>query len=281
MHFGLDGSGVVEFADRVEVEPGGTLAVALDRGAIRVESHEEDSVVIEAQATGPGSATMRFELLPDEDGVHFEGRDEGWLLRLFGLGRVLVRARVPTRYSVALGTRGGPVEVDGITGSVDVRTSGGRIEMRQVEGPARLRTSGGRIEVEELCGDLSARTSGGRIELADVDGDVEARTSGGHIHLDGVVGHVDAHTSGGHIHAWLDGDPAGTLRTSGGHIEVSIARDAELDLEARTSGGRVELDASIPIDGRLGRRHVEGAINGGGERLRLRTSGGHIRVLEG
>ncbi len=50
------------------------------------------------------------------------------------------------------------------------------------------------------------------------------------------------------------------------------------DLDARTSGGRVEVEHGIAVRGRLERSRVVGKINGGGRTLQLRTSGGSIQV---
>ena len=74
--------------------------------------------------------------------------------------------------------------------------------------------------------------------------------------------------------------PGGHLRVDlkGGSIEVEFPEDASVDLDAKTSGGRVEIEHEILVRGTSGRSHIVGQINGGGARLHLRTSGGDVRV---
>ena len=147
-------------------------------------------------------------------------------------------------------------------------------------GDVQLRTSGGRIHAENIGGDLSARTSGGAIRISDVVGSVEVRTSGGRIAIDGAGTLVRARTSGGNVSVRFDGAPEGTIETSGGSIEVEIPEESNVDLDARTSGGRVTVEADISVRGVFRANHIEGAVNGGGPPLRLRTSGGNISLEE-
>ena len=98
--------------------------------------------------------------------------------------------------------------------------------------------------------------------------------------IDEVVGPVTARTSGGSITVRFDGDPEGALETSGGSIDVEIPEGAGVDLDARTSGGRVSVQPEITMSGALRSNQIEGSINGGGPKLRLRTSGGNISVEE-
>ncbi len=72
--------------------------------------------------------------------------------------------------------------------------------------------------------------------------------------------------------------PEGDLETSGGAIEAEFDEKARLNLEAETSGGRVRVEDDIQITGSITSNRVEGRINGGGPSLRLKTSGGNVRV---
>ena len=72
---------------------------------------------------------------------------------------------------------------------------------------------------------------------------------------------------------------AGELRTSGGSIEVELPPGTGAELDARTSGGRIELDRTLTF---TGERELEPACEGklgpGGQRLELQTSGGNIEI---
>ncbi len=266
-----------DYEDRIGAQPGGRLRVDLQSGSVEVESHDEPEVQVDAHVGGVGSRSLDFELTGNGVDVTFSASVRGWA-QLLGGARVRVRLKVPERYDVDVRTHGGSIEVKEIRGQVVARTSGGSIEVDEIEGDVDLRTSGGPIEAKEIHGNLVARTSGGRIRASEISGDVEAQTSGGPIKIKDVAGGVDLHTSGGGISVRFTDDPEGQLETSGGSIEVEFPEDAGVDLDARTSGGRVEVEHDITVRGELDRSRVVGTINGGGGTLRLRTSGGHIRV---
>jgi hypothetical protein len=68
------------------------------------------------------------------------------------------------------------------------------------------------------------------------------------------------------------------LSTSGGSINVSLPKDAHLNLDASTSGGRVSTDfPEHPMSDRH-HRALRVPLNGGGPLLYLHTSGGGISV---
>ncbi len=225
---------------------------------------------------------------------------------------------VPKNYNVDLSTQGGSIKVgdlDGtvrahtsggslrfgnITGTVWGRTSGGSIKLTSCGSPVDLKTSGGSIEVVDVAGDVQARTSGGSlrfgaiqgsiwgktsggsIKVASCSGGADVQSSGGSIRLESVGGNVNAKTSGGTIRATMTTQPQDTcsLRTSGGGITLTLIPDIAVDVEAETSGGRVSTDFAVEsaIQGKVPRNRLKGSINGGGPLLKLRTSGGSIRL---
>ena len=266
-----------DFENRIAAKPGGRLRVDLKGGSIEVESHDVNEVRVEANVRGMGSRSMNFELDGDGVDVEFTADLRAWA-SVFGGPRLRVRLRVPERYDVDIHTAGGNVDIEEIRGDVKARTSGGSIKVDQIEGRVELWTSGGPIEAKEIRGDLTASTSGGRIRAAEVTGRVKAHTSGGPIKVTDVQGAVDLHTSGGEISVRFTDAPEGVLETSGGGIEVEFPEDVGADLDAKVSGGRVEVEHGILVQGSQDPQHVVGKVNGGGRRLRLRTSGGNIRV---
>lgn len=267
-----------EIDETVVVEPGGTLRIDLDRGRVTVHSHDDSAVHIEARARGFAAMFGGFELSHEGNDVTLAGRfSRAYLVVPWG-PRVTVDAWVPREYSVVVHTSGGHIEVRDITGQTVAKTGGGHIDVRGAHGPVSVETSGGSIEVEEVEGSVIAHTSGGRVDIGTVEGNVEARTSGGALALQHVAGRIEATTSGGAISASFTGAPSGLLQTSGGQIEVGFPADAATDLDAETSGGSVSVEHQMLMSGSATRQHVSGKINGGGSPLRLRTSGGNIRV---
>ena len=70
------------------------------------------------------------------------------------------------------------------------------------------------------------------------------------------------------------------LGTSGGKVTAVVEKSVAFDLDASTSGGDVSATGmTITIDkGGVGRSRLAGKVNGGGPLLKLRTSGGNIRI---
>lgn len=273
------GARAEDFERSVAVEPGGTLRVELSSGSIEVETHDRATVEIDARTSGWAARAMQFALDQDGRNVRLTGSRSSWLGGL-GPGRVEVRVRTPQEFSLDLRTSGGRIDVQELSGQVKATTSGGSIELDRVDGDIELNTSGGSIKALEIEGDVYARTSGGSIHASEVSGRVEVRTSGGSIRIRDVGGEVEAKTSGGSISVRFTGAASGRLETSGGSIEVELPDEEGVDLDARTSGGRVVISEDFGISGNVERDRVEAKINGGGKQLELRTSGGNIRVDE-
>jgi DUF4097 and DUF4098 domain-containing protein YvlB len=261
--------------ETIAVEPGGTLHVELDVGSVDVESHDAHEVEIDADASGLGG--VEFELLREGDELRLLGREEGFW-SFFGAHDVRVRARVPRAFSLRIETRGGRVDVEELSGRVDAETSGGSIDVDRIDGRVTLHTSGGSIDATEIRGDVRAETTGGSIRLEDIAGSVEARTTGGTITAEEVDGAVDAQTMGGSVSASWRGAPEGSLRTTGGSVEVELPVRAGAQLRARTTGGGVWIDEELRFSGQRERDRADGKLGDGGALLELRTLGGSVAV---
>jgi len=275
---------------------GAALRIELDRGSVEVRTHDLAGVRVEARARGLGASAIHFALAEEGDDLVLTGGAEAWLTWMSDGPRVNVLAFVPRACHLEIHTAGGDVRVNGVDlgvvartgggairvvdsgGRIDLQTSGGAISSRGIRGDLSALTAGGRIDVEGVSGDVFAVTSGGRISLARVAGDAEAHTSGGPIEIDGVDGEVTAMTSGGTILTRFTRAPAGRVETSGGAIEVAFPAGAGADLDARSLGGAVVVEHPIEVASRAAPDHVAGAINGGGDTLRLRATGGSIHV---
>ncbi|MBI5821732.1 MAG: DUF4097 family beta strand repeat protein [Verrucomicrobia bacterium] len=303
-----------ETEDRVEksfaVSTGGQLIVNADRGSIEVAATEGGTVEVKVvrKAKGPTEAKEK-EMLQDHEltfnpqgdkveitarykgGGHFW---QGWRHQL----QVRFMISVPRKYNVDLKTAGGSITVSDLTGKVKVETSGGNLKIGSIQGPvwaktsggnvalagateaADLRTSGGSIDAGEVQGSLVAQTHGGSITIRHAKGDVVAKTSGGNITIDDVGGTIDASTSGGSVSARFAVQPKGnsSLRSSGGSIRVDLSGALAVDLDARTSAGRVTVDLPVTVHGEQKSHHLQGKINGGGPVLELKTSAGNIHL---
>jgi hypothetical protein len=265
------------FRESVAAAQGGRLVVRLSQGSVEIETHDEPSVRVDARVTGLGSESYEFTLDGDGRDAKLVGRAGGFF-PWFGGPRVHVRLHVPERYGADVETRGGSVEVEGLDGALRVRTGGGSIHASETVGDLDLETRGGGVQVDEVRGKVRAHTRGGSVVLSEVVGEVDAETSGGSIRVHDVEGRVHARTAGGSISARFESGAQGDLETMGGSIEVEFDQDEGIQIDAQTFAGRVLLEEGLDYQGRIERDRLQGAINGGGPLLRLRTSGGSIRL---
>lgn len=223
----------------------GLLTVTTDVGAIDIDTHAKNTVLVEVEITGKNEADMEVSFKNNNDNVSIKG-DFDRSGFSFGSSNIRVSYKItlPENYNV------------------------------------ELDTSGGAIEIENLIGKIDAYTSGGSISLEDILGDVNIKTSGGGLDLDNIIGEINAKTSGGGITLKLPKNPnkASNVKTSGGSITAYLAKDVAVNLSAKTSGGSVSSD--FEINGKMTKRSMEGTINGGGPKLTLKTSGGSVRIKE-
>jgi hypothetical protein len=203
---------------------------------------------------------------------------------------------------------GGNIQVGNSQGRVEVSTAGGNISVNSMAS-GTLQTGAGSIEIGQSRGDLSATTAGGSVEVNEVQGKATLQSGGGNIHLGSARGRVTANSGGGSIEMWKLWQGA-QAQTGAGTITAEFVggRGAFTDSLLRTSAGDVVvyLNGSVPCTihasselasgqgirsefpelkitsegGTYGPRSVmaDGAINGGGQILKIRTTIGQIEI---
>jgi hypothetical protein len=277
------------------VQPGGLLKVETQGGDITVTPGSGNEVVVVARqkirAKNDAEADellQKLQLEISQSGndvtatAKYEKRPSGLKFRLWPPVQVSFEITVPARFDTQLGTSGGDVVIGDVTGAMRVGTSGGDVKIGRIDGTVQASTSGGDIELRESSGAARLDTSGGDIAVGRVVGATKITTSGGDIDADTVEGSLNAHTSGGDVKARIKGALADdcSLSTSGGDVEVTLDQSAAFQLDAATSGGDVDAAGlAITIErGGVGNSRLVGAVNGGGPKLKLRTSGGDIEI---
>lgn len=212
-------------------------------------------------------------------------------------------------------TGGGHINVGNIAGDATLRTGGGHIRAGQIGGRAELDTVGGNITVAHAGSFVSVRTGGGQIDFGEVRGSVHAQTGGGGIRvmyvsgpielesssgsicLTRVAGTLQAATSGGTITAWINPDaPSGggnvqlggpsQLASGNGDIIVFLPRNLAANIDAIVANGgehHIEADPALHLTVQAsvngsGQVHAMATLNGGGAPLKLKTTGGRIRL---
>lgn len=283
-------------------EPGASFRLETDSGSVSVSGTSADGaeVVITSRRD---DIEERFDFSFDDSGsgarIRVEKRGSGFRSWFNNDGGGLhFEVRLPRRAEVFVDTAGGRISLEGIDGEVELRTSGGSIgvddvtgdvladtsggaiKISSVEGDVDADTSGGSISIRDVSGKAVADTSGGAISMRDVGGDVVADTSGGGIDIDGAGGMVKADTSGGPVTVVFaaGNDHGGSLSSSGGRVTAVIDPGVGLEIDASSSGGSVRTDVPLTIRGEISKTDIRGTLNGGGAMLRLRSSGGGVRI---
>lgn len=277
---------------KFDVGQGGTLFIDSDMGSVNIRtapaSQVEAEIRIELKTGGESELNRllnELDLDSDQSGndvtITLQKKDkDGWPGNKYNGLSITFDVTVPEKYNVDLKTDGGGISVDDLQGTVDVSTSGGSLNMGNIEGPVNGRTSGGSITVENCKGNVDVRTSGGNLKLGKIAGAVIGHTSGGSIHVEEVKGTIEAKTSGGSIHASITEQPkaACSLSTSGGNVTACLAEGIGMHVDAKTSAGNISTDFPVKVEKKLSGQSLNAEINGGGPLLKLRTSGGSIRV---
>jgi hypothetical protein len=165
------------------------------------------------------------------------------------------------------------IQVPRATDRVEVETRGGTLEVLGVTGSVGAETAGGAIRIDDIGGDVRAATAGGSIQLGRIGGRVQCETAGGSIHLDNAGASAELRTSGGGIQAR---EVRGDLRaeTAGGNI---VAEKVGGSMIAATSGGSIrigEISGSVDAETAGGSISVDSAPQG----VRAETAGGGIEL---
>jgi len=271
------------FDKKFQVSPGGTLVVNTDVGDVRVVGTSSNEVSVLVELEGNQKTCDDFDLSAEQNstGVEVKGKSHhgGWnIFRSHNLDARFTIS-VPHSYSVRLATAGGDVEVRDIEGAAKGGTSGGNVIASHIDGAMSFETSGGDIRVESSKGNLHAETSGGDIHVKSVTGDVEVGTSGGNVKVEEVEGKVQAETSGGNVTVKVIGGNKGVhAETSGGNVDVFVAKNCSANIDASTSGGDVECNLPVTVQGKIRETSIKGTINGGGPLIYAHTSGGNVRI---
>jgi DUF4097 and DUF4098 domain-containing protein YvlB len=276
------------------VQPGGHLTAATQGGDITIRTGDTATVQVTAkQVIRASTENEADELLANlELKLEQQGNDVTATAKYeknkagFNWGQIPVTVSftivVPRQYDLQLNTSGGDIAVADLTGKVRARTSGGDLNFARIDGDLDASTSGGDVFLREGTARTKLSTSGGDVVVERAGGPTEVSTSGGDITLNAVKELISANTSGGDIKAVLTGPLSQntTLSTSGGDIRVTLPKGTGLRLDASTSGGSVDASGlTITIEkGGSGKHSLVGAVNGGGPLLKVRTSGGEIKV---
>lgn len=145
-----------------------------------------------------------------------------------------------------------------------------------------VQSGDGDVEARNLEGELDFTTGDGRLSLEDVDGSLHLHTSDGSARVSGRFDVLDVHTSDGTLE--VEARPGSQIRepweirSSDGSVNLKIPGDLPADVEMRSSDGSITTNIPLVVEGNFGRHDIRGKMNGGGNRLSIRTSDGSVTL---
>lgn len=214
--------------------------------------------------------------------------------------------------SVKYATNLGDVKVSRIRGDVDVFTGAGQVQLGEVTGVSKVRSLGGPLQLGEMMGVLTASTRAGDILVDSTRRGGTISTEGGTISLLYTSGPTTLTSGGGDITVRQAAAPV-NAETSSGDIAITIDPQSKTEtISAQTGKGnvilnvpplfRADIEATITTNDPTGdtivsdmpglsitreqvggttRVRAVGKINGGGEKVVLKATGGDIRISTG
>lgn len=257
----------------IPMAPDGYLRVFNREGSIRITGWDVDSI------------HWRAHLSP---GQEFFGGGSGRMAKLGATGAdgpATFELQVPRGAKLVIDAGESTVDVEGMTGPVEIRGAGGavhlsgapvRLTIETVDGAVTL--AGGPFrstEVRTAGGMIRVRGARGEIVLSSVTGaifaEVDSVTRGGITTVAGVI------RFGGGL------DPTGTLtvESHGGDIQLRLDPWPGLEIVATAFGGTIEnsLTTATPRPVRDGRSQLlETTAGGGGGTVTVTSFKGRVRI---
>jgi DUF4097 and DUF4098 domain-containing protein YvlB len=185
-------------------------------------------------------------------------------------------------------THSGEIRVGGAGAGADLQTYGGDIVVGPVTGDLKASTRAGDIVGQTVSGSVLADTNGGDVRFEKVGGNFDVRTSGGDIRVPRVGGAVRAASAGGEIRIGLaacDPKASVTIRNDGGDVALALPTECKADVELVVTGDEdesaIHSDFDLVTTKRAGTQRATATLNGGGEKIVVRTTSGTIRLRKG
>lgn len=264
-----------------DVKKGELLRIEAEGSDVNIKNWDNNKVDVKVFGNRKAEDNLEIDIRKTSDGVEVivERKGGGFFSGWFSSMSSKIEIKIPHEFDVYVKTSGGDIDVDRVSGKIDLKTSGGDVNTVETVGELRIHTSGGDVIVGNQTGASKLTTSGGDIKGRSLKGDVEASTNGGDVELTINAGKVEASTSGGDVSVEFLGENKGIdLRTSGGDVNLRVPKNLKGDLYLYSSGGRVRCDLDATKVFTESKRKFEGEVNGGGDRIHCKTSGGDVEV---
>ena len=186
---------------------------------------------------------------------------------------------------------------------VRVKTISGSVATLETGGPVDVETVSGRIEVVEAANGVKSKTISGGIYLNKIIGEADLESTSGEINVDGIKGSVEANTVSGNIeinqisfadelevesikgNMEIQGElsPGGIyeFNTISGRIRVVLAPLSNFELQTNTMSGVIQCDFKLNAYSIYTRNKLQGVVGNGGSSLKISSLSGDILIFKG
>jgi Putative adhesin len=174
---------------------------------------------------------------------------------------------VPSSSNIVAKSGDGPIDVERITGRVDLRSGDGSIQARDLSGDVRAHTGDGSMKLDGVNGALDVDTGDGTISVSGTFTSLHARSGDGSVTVRAASGSA----------ATGDWD----IVTGDGSVTLELPDGFGGELDAHTGDGGIHLqDISVSnVTGEITRKNtVRGTLGSGGKAVRVRTGDGTITL---
>ena len=175
-------------------------------------------------------------------------------------------ASVPASANVTARTGDGSIDVERITGTLDLHSGDGGIRAREVQGHLRASTGDGSIRLEEVDGSLDVDTGDGAIAASGTLTAVRARTGYGSVTIRAAPGSTA-------VTDWR-------ITSGDGSVTLELPDGFGGELDARTGAGGIRMgDVSVSnVTRDRDRNAARGTLGSGGRTVQVRTGDGSITL---
>jgi DUF4097 and DUF4098 domain-containing protein YvlB len=167
---------------------------------------------------------------------------------------------------------------------VEAHSGDGSIDIERVSGALDLRSGDGSIDGRELGGSVKVHTGDGSIKLVGVNGTVDADTGDGSITAEGKFSGVRARSGDGSVTiraaAGSSASDEWSISTGDGSVLLEVPDGFGGELDAHTGDGGIDVhDVTLSnVTGRISRDTVRGRLGSGGAAVKVRTGDGAITL---
>jgi DUF4097 and DUF4098 domain-containing protein YvlB len=193
---------------------------------------------------------------------------------------------VPHSCIASISSRSGRVEVDRISGPLEVTARSGRIAVREIGDDVRIASSSGSVQAEAIAGSLFTDSRSGSVRVSRCKGNAQVQARSGSVQIEEIAGSLDVQTRSGSTGISEVGGSlrlsamSGSLRYEGpvrgpfdidmmsGSARLVLDPDSVFFLDAESTSGSVRSDLSL--------RRSSSAPPKDAPTVRIRTRSGSI-----